>query len=403
MSDQTVRVALLSTSFPVTTGSASGVFVQRLVKNLPTTVQTTVITPSATSKENIPNGYKLHCFRYAPRKWQLLAHQPGGIPVALKHSKVMRWLLPIFMLTMFIACFRESRKADLIHANWSVNGALAGFIGLLLRKPVLTTLRGEDVTKAKNSKLYHYLLAWCIYSNRKLITVSEAIYDLLRQEFPHSQHKVVFLPNGVDSELLNIPVAETISDRKSVFNLLSIGSLIPRKGTDTIINALSCLDMPKDFKLSIIGDGPELNNLKRLVKRKSLEDVVEFVGHIPPEHIVEYLRTADALILASYSEGRPNVVLESFAAGVPVIAGDIDGVKELLQDTDNGLRFNPGDAKGLAGKIIELQQNKDLQFKLSSRGREFILKNHLLWEHVGQRYANVYREAVYNQVPVCAE
>lgn len=293
-----------------------------------------------------------------------------------------------------MACFRVSRKADIIHANWSVNGAIAGLVGFLLRKPVITTLRGEDVTRAKKSKLYYYLLVWCLRSNSKLVTVSEAIYDHLSREFPAYGHKIVFLPNGVDSKLLDNQIAESTINENSIFKLLTVGSLIPRKGVETIVEALSNLDSPQNFKLLIIGDGPELNNLTHLVKKKSLGDVVEFIGQVAPEKVANYLRDANAFILASYSEGRPNVVLESFAAGIPVIASDIDGVKELVRNDENGLRFQAGNAKLLAKKIKELQQSRELQVQLSKNGRAFILQNHLLWENVGQKYAQLYNEAI---------
>lgn len=391
-----IKVAFLTTSFPLVVGSVSGIFIQRLVKSLPTSVSVTVVAPCDTSPASSPAGYYLHCFRYAPWKWQLLAHQPGGIPVALKQLKISRWLLPVFLGAMFVACFRASRKADIIHANWSVNGVIAGFIGLLLGKPVVTTLRGEDVARAKQSTLYRYLLAWCLRSNGRLITVSEAIYNLLSREFPEYQHKISFLPNGVDSELMNTPRSKRSPDERSVFTLLNIGSLIPRKGVETIIDALGYLRSPQNLKLLIVGDGPELSNLKAQVKKKSLESIVEFIGQVPPVQVAEYLRTADAFILASYSEGRPNVVLESFAAEVPVIASDIDGVQELVRDNENGMRFPPGNAKVLASKIEELQQSTELRARFSKQGREFILKNNLLWEQAGQNYAQMYKDVIDN-------
>jgi len=396
MSTDTIRVALLTTSFPLRTGSVSGIFIQRLVKSLPTSVSTTVVTPCDTSSANFSTDYQLHCFRYAPWKWQLLAHQPGGIPVALKRSKAMCWVLPIFLGAMCVACFRVSKKADILHANWSVNGAIAGFIGLLLRKPVVTTLRGEDVVRAEKSKLYRYLLVWCLRSNDRLITVSEAIHNLLAKEFPDYQHKISFLPNGVDSKLINTPIPKTRPDGKIAFKLLSIGSLIPRKGVETIIDALGYLHSPRNFKLVVVGDGLELSNLKGLVKKKGLDNIVEFVGQVPPGQVAEYLRDADAFILASYSEGRPNVVLESFAVGVPVIASDINGVQELVRDNETGMRFPPGNARVLASKIEKLQQSIALQAKLSKQGREFILENHLLWEHTGQSYMKMYRKVIDN-------
>lgn len=388
-----MRVVLLTTSFPLRTGMASGVFVQRLVKSLPAFVQAKVVTPCDTAPASPTDSYRLHCFRYAPWKWQLLAHQPGGIPVALSRLKVMRWILPIFLGAMFVACFRASRKADVIHANWSVNGAIAGLVGFLLRKPVVTTLRGEDVTRAKSSKFYRWLLVGCLRSNVRLVTVSQSIYDHLAAEFPSSQHKICFLPNGIDASLLNVFALGGKPGESKSFKLLTVGSLIPRKDVRTIIEAIAQLHSPQRFKLVIVGDGPERRHLESLVEKKSLGEVVEFIGQVPPKRVIEYLRDADAFILASHSEGRPNVVLESFAAGVPVIASDIEGVQELVRDNDNGMRFKPGDAKELAAKIEKLQQAENLQVQFSNQGRKFILENHLLWEHVGRRYASLYEEA----------
>jgi glycosyltransferase involved in cell wall biosynthesis len=110
--------------------------------------------------------------------------------------------------------------------------------------------------------------------------------------------------------------------------------------------------------------------------------------------VVEYLSAADAFVLASYSEGRPNVVLESFAVGLPVIATDIDGVRELVKEGETGLRFQAGNSRELAKQIERLQKKPELQALLSSRGREFIQQNQLLWTNVGQRYADLYKEAI---------
>ena len=175
---------------------------------------------------------------------------------------------------------------------------------------------------------------------------------------------------------------------------MTVGSLIPRKGVDVIIEAFSYLNNRQGFELSVIGSGLEQEKLEGLVRSNGLDEQVTFVGHVPPERVREYLCGANVLVLASYSEGRPNVVLESFAAGVPVIASDIEGVQELVEGGVNGLRFRPGDAKELARHIEALQQEADLQIQFSNQGREFILKNQLLWANVGLRYSELYKEAV---------
>ncbi len=403
MDEKIIKITMLTTSFPLKKGGVSGVFIQRLVKNLPSFIHATVVVPSGTELPS--NGdecnYRLKCFRYAPWRWQILAHQPGGIPVALKRNRGAYFVLPFFLLVMFIACFREARKSDLIHANWSVNGAIAGIVGRLTGKPVVTTLRGEDVTRAESSGLYRGFLNLCLKNNDRLITVSEAISISLKQNFPKYKDKVSFLPNGVEAELLNI--ARAPQDKSGVFRLVTVGSLIPRKGVTTIIKALAQLKDRQQFHLSVIGSGAELSGLEALVQRESLLGSVEFVGEVVPEKVVDYLVKADAFVLASYSEGRPNVVLEALAVGVPVIASDIDGVRELISDGMTGLRFPAGNSEVLTQKIEQLAKDSELQMYLAKQGREFIVQNRLVWSDVGERYAQIYKEVTDHRKGLCAD
>ena len=394
MRERGIHLAFLTTSFPLCEGSPSGVFVRRLVENFPASVNATVVTPAGESSCLQPGGYQLHCFRYAPRRWQLLAHQPGGIPVTLKNSRLMRMILPVFIGAMFIACLRVGRKSDVIHANWSVNGVLAGIAGLLLKKPVITTLRGEDVTRAENSRLYGNLLKWCMQTNSMLVAVSEAIYERLVEGYPDCRNKITFVANGVDSDLLKLPLVSERERNNVPFELLTVGSLIPRKNIETIIEAVGRVQEPQRFRLSIVGEGVEQEKLKNIVRNKSLEHVVKFVGSVPPDKIAGFLLKANAFVLASLSEGRPNVVLEAFAAGVPVVASDIEGVRELLGSGDRGLTFQAGDANDLAKQLELLMESKDLQREFAEKGREYIQREELSWFGAGQKYEQIYQKVI---------
>jgi glycosyltransferase involved in cell wall biosynthesis len=392
---KSIKVAVLTTSFPLGKDSTSGIFVQRLVKNLPPWVEANVITPCSSRPVDydLCQNYHVQCFRYAPRTWQILAHESGGIPVALRHRKILILLLPIFICAMFIACFRASKTCDLIHANWSVNGLIAGFVGVITNTPVITTLRGEDITKAGKSMLYDVALRLCIRLNKKLITVSEAIKNQLSNKFPKQMDKFVFLPNGVDNNFLKVSRSKSRIQVKNedVLQILTIGSLIPRKGVKDIIKALKLIKESKTgFRLSIIGTGIEENNLKQLVVSSGMSGQVSFLGNISPQDIPHHFSKADVFILASYSEGRPNVILESLAAGVPVIATQIDGVTELIKENITGLLFLPGDSEQLAKQIGRLKNNRELGNELAKRGQDLILGSGLLWSKVGNRYAEIY-------------
>ena len=168
---------MLTSSFPLVSESVSGAFVHRLVQHLPPNVQTTVVTPSApTSVTNtIETDGKVRKFRYAPRKLELLAHRPGGIPVALKNNRLLYLLIAPFLVSALLNCVRHAKASHLIHANWAVNGCIAGLAGKMLKIPVVTTLRGEDVTRAKKHSADRLLLRLCLALSTRVVVVGQSM------------------------------------------------------------------------------------------------------------------------------------------------------------------------------------------------------------------------------------
>jgi len=391
-----MRVTVVSTSFPATPGSSSGVFVERLVSHLPGDLNVSVLTPCPTERpiDGGDRSYRLTCFRYGPWRWQRLAHQPGGVPVALAGAPWLRLLLPVFLLSMFVSCLRQCSRADILHANWSINGVIAGIAGRLRHTPVITTLRGEDVSRAGRSLLFRVMLGWCLRLSSRVVCVSRAIEDLLHQHYPKLRDKVVFIPNGVEASLLEIPRDPGLSAQHRALQVVAIGSLIPRKGIDVLIEALAELQRSSAVHVQIVGDGPLRSQLKAHVEQSGVAEIVEFVGAVAPDRVKDYLAMADVLVLPSWAEGRPNVVLEAFGAGLPVIGSAIDGVRELVADGVTGILFPPGDSRRLAEALESLGADRARMRQMGIAARGYISDNRLLWPDAGAAYAALYREVV---------
>jgi len=385
-----MKVAVLTTSFPLTPDSMSGIFIYRLMAHLPREIQTTILTPSA-KKSPAPNTplFKLKCFRYAPSPWQILAHGPGGINAALKRNKLLYLLLPLFLVSMFSACVRLARKNDLLHANWSINGVIAGLAGKITHTPVITTLRGSDVNNIHASKTYRALLRLCLSLSRYTVTVSEAILQLVASEFPQYANRLIFIPNGVENTFLDI---ETRNPDGHI-RLLYVGSLVPGKGIDQILYALKQLEDLHNVSLSVVGDGPERSALELLTNTLGLSSQVRFHGFVPPHQIETYYQQTDIVILASFSEGRPNMVLEAMAAGLAVIASKIAGVEELINHGQTGILFTPGNVDELAQAIRVLSTDALLRKDLGGAAKNYIVENKLTWEETGHNYAGLYKKA----------
>jgi glycosyltransferase involved in cell wall biosynthesis len=388
------RVLMLTTSFPLAKNSFSGIFIYHLAMHFPKHIRLTVLVPGADHllKKKIKDNCKVICFRYAPLGWQILTHKPGGLPEAIKNNRNLLFLLPFFFLSMLISCIRMAKKADVIHANWGINGAIAGIAGYLTKTPVITTLRGTDVKRFHNSWIDRFLIKICFATNKRIVSVNHSISMSMIKFFPQWVDKFVTISNGVSPAFLNV---QSIHRQPgSMLRLITIGSLIEGKGIHTIIKAISQLNAPQNIQLTIIGDGPERVSLNRLAVCLDVSEQVKFQGQVPHWRIPEFLTESHGLILASFSEGRPNVVLEAMAAGLPVIASDIEGTRELIEDEKNGLFFKPGNADQLCLQIKKLKNNPEFGYQLGQAGRKFILENNLVWEKTAGLYSNLYREMI---------
>lgn len=162
------------------------------------------------------------------------------------------------------------------------------------------------------------------------------------------------------------------------FRVITVGRLVPEKGLDSLVDALTALPegVRPQVRLSILGDGPEHDALVEQIDRLQLGDLVHFEGRVPNDELPQHLRQADALVLPSrstptWTEPWGLVVNEAMAAGCPVIASDMVGAVAggLLEDGVTGLTFAEGDAAGLARAIARLELDPSLGERLAHEAR----------------------------------
>ena len=388
-----MQLVLLTTSYPLIPSSPSGIFVARLAQHLSSSVITTVITPALHSPIAPPmmNGIKVRTFRYAPRNLQVLAQLPGGIPVALRTQRWTYLLLPGFLFSMLLSCLRHAQNVDVIHANWAVCGCIAGLVGKLRHVPVVTTLRGDDVARAQRSILDRMILSLCLHWSSAVVCVSHSMDAWLRKQYPLLVNRMCVIENGVEDTLLSLPLERKLVSTASPLQLVTVGSLIPRKGIDLIIYAMQQLSDRSTIALTVIGDGPEQLRLEKMVDTLELRQHVRFAGAVPPSAIADELAKAHVFVFASHSEGRPNAVLEAMAAGLPVVASDIPGVNELVQHGVTGFLYQPDSVEALAAHIQCLLEDADLRARFGRAGRDNIINRGLHWHTTAENYSRLYR------------
>ena len=180
-----------------------------------------------------------------------------------------------------------------------------------------------------------------------------------------SENKIVYIP----SLYIDLDVFRPMGLEKE-YDLIFVGRLEPNKGVDLFLNAARILKIQNSkFKILIIGDGPLSAGLKFKVKSLKLEDDVIFYGRAKDSReIAELMNKSKILVMPSYNEGGPRVVLEAMACGVPVLATNV-GLMPDFEDK-SAVKIIDWNAEDIAKKARELLENESERNRLSRVGLE---------------------------------
>jgi sugar transferase (PEP-CTERM/EpsH1 system associated) len=211
--------------------------------------------------------------------------------------------------------------------------------------------------------------------------------DLVRElRIPADRFEVFY--NGVDVE--RFQRGQTRGAPRDTGGLLigSVGRLAAVKNYALLLHAIARLPEAPSCRLVLIGEGPERAALKELAAQLGLERRVEFSGH--RDDVPQLLQGLDIFVLPSLSEGMSNTLLEAMAAGLPVVASDVGGNRELIESERSGLLFPSGDVAALAEQLGRLLGDADLRARLG-RAAALRARSEFSMEAMLARYASLYR------------
>ncbi len=299
--------------------------------------------------------------------------------------------------------FRAWRAAERSHkekpfrAIWVVMASYAGFAALLfkLRHPkvpmLLTLQEGDSETHILGRVGVFYPLWKLIFKRSDFIqAISSYLADFGRRHGARCPIEVV--PNGVSlDKIINIKSKSKNDDKKII---ITTSRLVHKNGVDTLIRAVAKLSLA-DWRLMILGSGPDEAMLKNLAQDLGVAERVQFLGHVDPEKISGYLAEADIFVRASRSEGLGNSFLEAMAAGIPVIGTNVGGIPDFLKDRETGLFVKVDDPKDLAEKITLLLTDIDLARMISENGKRLVEENYT-WDKIAGRMNSIFSNLTNN-------
>lgn len=283
-------------------------------------------------------------------------------------------------------------KPDVINSFLLQENLIARIVGkLLLRKKVICGKRDTDTGKSEIKVFLDRLTLG--FADLHISNSKAGMKELISYGLP--KEKVLHIPNGKDwseleSKLNKEQAKERIGLSSNDFVIGCVARLYKFKGQEYAISAMPyILKENKNAKLVLVGNGDMLNELQQLAKELDVENAVVFLGE--RKDVPDILKGFDLFVFPSLREGLPGALMEAMAAGLPVIATDIDGNKELVENQKNGILIKPKDRKEISEKVNMLINNPDLAQKLGIAAKEKMLKEYSV-ENMVVGFENIFLE-----------
>ena len=382
-----MRVCIVTTAFPRWPQDGRGTFIldaARAVQARGARVKVIAMhSPGAKTREVI-DGIEVIRPRYLwPERLEVLQKEGGGLPIMWRTSYLARLALMPFSIVHTSAIARHAAECDVIHANWTLSATAAWVARVWRRRPLIVTVHGSDIYQATRLPFVGRLTRALLHRCERVIAVSHSLAQaVIALGLPQNHVEVV--PDGIDIDRFRPPSQE----REPL--LLFVGSLIERKGLRHLIRAMpDVLGTHPEYRLAIVGDGPQLPELRQLAQSVEVADRIDFVGAQTPSEVSRWMQRARLFVLPSVEEGLGVVLLEALACGTPCVAARVGGIPDLIS-TEVGLLVPPAEPTALVQAITTLLNNPDRWLKLSYSARSQVVERYS-WSVIASRLMQIYQ------------
>ncbi|MBL8858486.1 MAG: N-acetyl-alpha-D-glucosaminyl L-malate synthase BshA [Planctomycetes bacterium] len=304
-------------------------------------------------------GHTVHLFshdvppRLAHASGSVVMHVAQGFPYPLFHSTPHD-----LAITSTILSIHRQSGLDILHAHYALPHAVSAYLARSAAiadrgRPaprIVTTLHGTDITLVGNDPSYAPLTQFVIEQSDAVTAVSQNLARRTRENFcrvPLNPCAIEVIPNGVDTDRFHPSAGE--GREPGVPTAVHVSNFRPVKRVPWLLEAFALATAGTEARLELVGAGPDQQACRARARELGLESRVEFLGE--RNHLPEVLAPADVFLLTSSDESFGLSALEAMSCGTPVVATDVGGVGEVVEDGVSGLLSGPDDLAGFAANL----------------------------------------------------
>ncbi|WP_286809318.1 MULTISPECIES: glycosyltransferase family 4 protein [unclassified Leclercia] len=290
-------------------------------------------------------------------------------------DKLIRDISPLkdFQAVINIRQLIKKLAPDIIGLHSSKAGIIGRLSALGLGIPVVFTAHGwafADGVGENKKKLYIFIERSLAPLVNKIITVSNQDKELALKYKVTSDYKQVVIHNGMPDLAEEIDL--TSKELRSKIKIISVARFSEQKDHETLLIALSQVEY-KNWILTLVGKGPKMEYIKSYACQLGIRDKIEFLGEC--NDVSNLLSNSDIFTLITNWEGLPLSIIEAMRASLPVVASDVGGVRELIDDNHTGFLIKHKDANQLTQIFEKLFSDSSLRQQMGHSGRVKYLAN----------------------------
>jgi len=320
-------------------------------------------------------GHEVHFISYAtPFKLPQFERNIHFHSVDPINYPLFNQTLYTFSLTAKIVEVVNEHKLEIVHAHYSIPHSLCAHLAREITGAdfrIVTTLHGTDVTLVGQDKPLFPINKYGIEKSDLVTTVSNFQREHTLRNFGIA-NDIQVIYNFIDPDVFK--PCEQIRGRRDCLSkpgqkvVMHISNFRQPKNPIGACRAFAIAAKQVDAKLVLIGDGPEITELKQICKELGICERIQHLGKM--DNVETILPAADVVLQPSYLESFGMVLLEAMSCGVVPVASDIDGIPEVVLHGETGLLAHPDDHEALAAHLVTLLTDDPLRARMAAAGRD---------------------------------